>query len=94
MNSTNRQIQVEDKLQIKIKGKFYDDIITVTNIYQPYGKNEDWISHTPNSFSGGSFRLQTPSIEGYLLNRDFIFYDDKQEFLKDINYDYLIPMLI
>ena len=94
MNSTNRQIKIGYKLQVKIPGKHFNDIITVTKVHQPYGENEDWVSHTPNSFSEGGFRLHTKNLEGYLLDRDFIFYEEKQEFLKDINYNYLIPMLI
>ncbi len=94
MSSTNRQIQIGDKLQVIIKGKNFGDIIEVTNIEYRYKRNEIWIDHKPNSFSGGSFRLETKNLEGYLLNRDFMFYENKQEFLKDTNYNYLIPMLI
>ena len=90
---TIHDLKVGDKLKVLVKTNSrgdvtLNDIIEITSIIPDLGvnKNHLWITHTPNSFSGGGFRIGDEGRHCYVLGND-VEYMRKKE-----NYNYLIKL--
>lgn len=89
-------LKIGDKLKVLVRNnsrgiKTLGDIIEITDIKKD-GNNTLWIHHTPESFSGGGFRIGNEGApNSYIMNKDVQFHD---KFIEEIQcYKYLNELL-